>query len=947
MPRWFFKALTRSRGRRPTPAPRKTRAKRFVCKPHLDSLECRWLPAVSVTGQAVALTEGVDTPATVATFTSDEPQPQSASDYSAFIDWGDGQTSFGTVQPNSAGGFDVLGGHAYADAGNDTIAVQITDLVDSTTASAGATATVADASLTPVGALLTATVGQPLSAVVASFTDGNPAGSAADFSATIDWGDGNGPMPATVQANDSGGYDVLGSTTFTAAGNYTVLAQITDVDGASAGVADSATVSLDPTDTAVEASTDQSVYGQDVTYTVSVTSSDNPVTDGTVSVLEDGTPLADPVPVDGNGQATFDLASLPVTDTPHNLDFAYNGTSQFDVSSATASLTVTPAPLTITVEDFTKTAGDPAPAFAVDYSGFVLSDDPSVLTGSLNFDPADTNTAGLYAVTASGLSSPNYDVTYVPGTLDVVPGPAVALAVIDLPAAGRAGDSLPLTVTAVDAYGNTATDYQGTVTFSSSDPQAQLPADYTFTGDDQGSHTFAVTLTTAGDQTVTAADTQDATLTQTSDPITVAPADAAAFQISAPASATVGMPFDVTVTVTDAYGNTVPDYAGTVHWSATNPGDLLPADYTFTGDDQGSHTFAGQFRLHVAGDDTLTATDLNSGVLSAGVVVSGNEPSPEVAAIGADGQVYLYNPATFGNTTPSYRLAVTGQVRAVDMGHDASGRAEVFALGMDNQVWGLQLDDRGIPQRGYFLTAPGQVKSFVVGQDGHGDPELFAIGLDDQVWAQKFDASGNPAGAYFLTRPGQVKQLSVGQDRSGNSELFVIGLDNEVWAQKFDAAGDSVSPYFLTQPGQVKQITVGQDGYGDPELFAIGLDNQVWAQKFDAAGDTAGAYFLTQPGQVKQIAVAQDGAGNPEVFAIGLDDQVWAQLFDAAGNSTGGYALTQPGRVRQLRVTPDAAGNPELFVIGFDDQVWAQRLDAAGHAASGYFLTAPGQVTQL
>lgn len=947
MPRWFLKSLTRSRGPRPTPARRKARAKTPAFKPYLDSLECRWLPAVSVTGQSVVLTEGVATLATVATFTSDEPLPQSASDYSVFIDWGDGQVSDGLVRANDVGGFDVLGANAYADVGDYAITVQVTDLVDNTSASAGASAAVADAALTPGGTLLTATVGQQLDAVVASFTDGNPGSSADDFSATIDWGDGNGPIPATVQANDSGGFDVLGSITYTAAGNYMVLVQITDVDGASAGVADWATVSLDPTDTAVEASTDQSVYGQDVTYTVSVTSSGNPVTDGTVSVFEDGTPLTDPVAVDANGQATFDLAALPVTDNPHSLDFVYSGTTQYDTSSGTASLTVTPAPLTITVEDAAKTAGDPAPDFAVDYSGFVLSDDPSVLAGSLNFDPADTDTAGYYAVTASGLGSLNYDITYVPGTLYVAPGPAVALVVSDLPAAGTAGDSLPLTVTAVDAFGNTAADYQGTVTFSSSDPQAQLPADYTFTGDDQGSHTFAVTLPTAGDQTVTAADTQDATLAQTSDPITITPANAAVFQISAPASALVGTLFDMTVTVQDAYGNTVPDYAGTIHWSATNAGDLLPADYTFTGDDQGSHTFAGQFRLHVAGDNTLTATDLDTGTISAGVVVSGNEPIQELAAIGADGQVYLYTPAAFNNADPSYRLAVTGQVRDVRVAHDASGRPEVFALGLDNQVWGLQLDESGIPQGGYFLTAPGRVKSFVVGQDASGAPEVFAIGLDDQVWAQKFDANGNPAGAYFLTRPGQIKQMSVGQDRSGNPELFVIGLDNEVWAQKFEAAGDSVSPYFLTQPGQVKQISVAQDGYGDPELFAIGLDNQVWAQKFDGAGDTTSPYFLTQPGQVKQIGVAQDGTGNPELFVIGLDDQVWAQPFDAAGDSAGGYALTQPGRVRQLRATQDPAGDPELFVIGLDDQVWAQRLDGAGHAASGYFLTEPGHVVQL
>ena len=38
-----------------------------------------------------------------------------------------------------------------------------------------------------------------------------------------------------------------------------------------------------------------------------------------------------------------------------------------------------------------------------------------------------------------------------------------------------------MTVTAYDAYGNVATGYTGTVAFTSSDPQACFPADYTFT----------------------------------------------------------------------------------------------------------------------------------------------------------------------------------------------------------------------------------------------------------------------------------------------------------------------------------------------------------------------------------------------------------------------------------------------------------------------------------
>jgi hypothetical protein len=76
-----------------------------------------------------------------------------------------------------------------------------------------------------------------------------------------------------------------------------------------------------------------------------------------------------------------------------------------------------------------------------------------------------------------------------------------------------AGTAFDITVTALDANGNIDTGYQGTVTFSITDPDTGvvLPADYTFTtgsGGDNGVHTFSdgVTLITVGNQTLTVTD---------------------------------------------------------------------------------------------------------------------------------------------------------------------------------------------------------------------------------------------------------------------------------------------------------------------------------------------------------------------------------------------------------------------------------------------------------
>lgn len=76
------------------------------------------------------------------------------------------------------------------------------------------------------------------------------------------------------------------------------------------------------------------------------------------------------------------------------------------------------------------------------------------------------------------------------------------------PASTVATTSFGLTVTAADLGGTAVTGYLGTVHFTSSDPQAVLPADYTFVTGDSGAHSFAgVILKSVGTQTITVADT--------------------------------------------------------------------------------------------------------------------------------------------------------------------------------------------------------------------------------------------------------------------------------------------------------------------------------------------------------------------------------------------------------------------------------------------------------
>lgn len=79
----------------------------------------------------------------------------------------------------------------------------------------------------------------------------------------------------------------------------------------------------------------------------------------------------------------------------------------------------------------------------------------------------------------------------------------------------KVGESLSITITAIDESGLTVTDYTGTIRFSSTDDSATLPNDYEFTAEDLGEHSFSLgfKFVTPGDQTVTITDTESTDIT--------------------------------------------------------------------------------------------------------------------------------------------------------------------------------------------------------------------------------------------------------------------------------------------------------------------------------------------------------------------------------------------------------------------------------------------------
>ena len=179
------------------------------------------------------------------------------------------------------------------------------------------------------------------------------------------------------------------------------------------------------------------------------------------------------------------------------------------------------------------------------------------------------------------------------------------------PASTIAGASHSFTLTALQASGTYA-NYQGTVHFSSTDRNATLPADYTFATSNSGTHSFSATFKTVNTeapytQTLIATDTATGMFQTFS--VIVTPAGLKTFVVQGvPTSSFVaGVPGTMTATAQDAYGNTVTNYTGTVHYTSSDPYALLPANYQFQTSDAGSHTFTVTF-ISTGSSKTVTVT---------------------------------------------------------------------------------------------------------------------------------------------------------------------------------------------------------------------------------------------------------------------------------------------------------------------------------------------------
>lgn len=620
---------------------------------------------VSSVGAASAI-EGTTTGTlTLATFTDADPTGTNA-DYTATIDWGDGSpTSNGTITNPFTGTFGVTGSHTYAEellgTATYTITVTISDTggastIATTHASVGdnSFAIGSTSSLSAVEGASTGTV------VLLPFTDHNSGATTADFTATVDWGDGSGVQSATVASTGTAGqFQVTGSHTYLEEGSFATTVHVSD-DGGSAGgggelvqvgdaalrvVATASTGTTEGNSTgsfAIATFTDADPNGTSSDYSATITWGDGTQSNGTISpdgsafdvvashtYAEKGTYGA-VVAISDASASTGTTAVITVTDAPL---FATGGSTisaTEGVATGTQTLaTFTDANPSATAADFTApvTWGDGTSDNATvvaSGAGFAVQDSHTYVEES-----STPHTVHVTILDKDGSSaSTGLAADVADGALSATAGPPLTFT------EGQASGPLTAVATFTDADpGGTASDYHATIDWSDGEP---LDTATTITS--LGSGNFAV------NSAISALPTQEGSFLAT---VTVSDAGGSSSSASVP------------VTVLDAQLTLLP----TPPPAAVEGTPTTVAVANFA--DGNPSATAGDFTATIDwGDGTTPSTGTVSPV-AGGFVVSGlhtytEEGSPQVqVSILDDGGSMVGS--SVGATVEDAPIAVTGQ----------------------------------------------------------------------------------------------------------------------------------------------------------------------------------------------------------------------------------------------------------------------------------------------
>ena len=543
-------------------------------------------------------------------------------------------------------------------------------------------------------------------------------------------------------------------------------------------------------------------------------------------------------------------------------------------------------PTTVTAgqrANVTITAYDAYANVATGFAGTVvlstLCPNTTITPNSVTFVPATDagNVTVPVMFTHAGVCSINGNASSPPmaaseSNILVNPNVAMALWVRNFPNPTTAGVQGNVTISAVDAYGNVATNFTDTVALSSSDPNAGLPGNRTFGPGDMGQVIMPVTLDTAGLQWLNANDTGAVSIAGQQPHILVNPGLTKFLVVSGyPNPATAGQQSNVTIAAFDNYNNLTPAYTGTVQLNVSDPHSTYPFSITFASANDGVNTASVTMMTsgtwHINANDVGTpsiAGEQNSILINpnvAAIFAVNNYPSPVAAGTQANVTITAYD--AYANVATSYTGSIgfsVGDPNAQTVTNYAfsapnAGTVSLPVTFKSSGTWYIDVNDLMTPalagQQNNIIVNPGNANRLKVA--GFSSP--IVAGTPNNFTVTAYDVYGNIATGYT----GDVTFTSTDPIASlpSNYAFGGVGVDNgnHTFTATLKAAGNQnimvTDTLFASLTGSQNNIVVSPSNANYLEVknfptpIAAGTAANVTIVAHDIYGNIATGYTGT------------------------------------------------------------------------------------------------------
>jgi len=191
--------------------------------------------------------------------------------------------------------------------------------------------------------------------------------------------------------------------------------------------------------------------------------------------------------------ATTATQSSPVGTYP--ITCSGQTSAAYTITYVPGTLTVTPAPLTVTAKNVSSPYGQAAVLNGASYSGFANGDTAASLSGTLNCTTTATSVSpvGTYPINCSGLTSTNYTISFVQGALTITPVPLTIAANNESRAYGVANPLLNSVTASGFVNGDTLLSLGGTLICTTPATPASPAGAYTITCSGLTSPNYSIT----------------------------------------------------------------------------------------------------------------------------------------------------------------------------------------------------------------------------------------------------------------------------------------------------------------------------------------------------------------------------------------------------------------------------------------------------------------------